>query len=82
MLMFRRTRTVLLHLVRCSGSAGCGWYRLWCAVFSYIHTHNIETVTIYTQKATDFDVMCHELTQHLASNTVLALEKQEQKEQF
>jgi predicted secreted protein len=23
--MFRRTKTVLLHLVYCSGSAGCGW---------------------------------------------------------
>jgi len=23
--IFRRTKTVLLHLVCCSGSAGCGW---------------------------------------------------------
>ena len=23
--IFRRTKTVLLHLVYCSGSAGCGW---------------------------------------------------------
>ena len=28
--IFRRTKTVLLHLVYCSGSAGCGWQRL-CA---------------------------------------------------
>ena len=25
MLIFRRTKTVLLHLVYCCGSAGCGW---------------------------------------------------------
>jgi hypothetical protein len=23
--IFRRTRTVLLYMVYCSGSAGCGW---------------------------------------------------------
>ena len=23
--IFRRTKTVLLHIVYCSGSAGCGW---------------------------------------------------------
>jgi len=23
--IFRRTKTVLLHMVYCSGSAGCGW---------------------------------------------------------
>ena len=23
--IFRRTKTVLLHLVYCAGSAGCGW---------------------------------------------------------
>jgi hypothetical protein len=51
-------------------------------LFSYIQTHNTKTITIYTQKATDFDVMYLELTQHLASNTVLASKKQEQKEQY
>ena len=25
MLIFRRTKALLLHLVYCSGSAGCGW---------------------------------------------------------
>ena len=30
--IFRRTKALLLHLVCCSGSAGCGWYRLWGAV--------------------------------------------------
>ena len=25
MAIFRRTKTVLLHMVYCSGSAGCGW---------------------------------------------------------
>ena len=25
--IFRRTKTALLHMVHCSGSAGCGWYR-------------------------------------------------------
>ena len=24
--IFRRTKNPLLHLVYCSGSAGCGWY--------------------------------------------------------
>jgi hypothetical protein len=41
-------------------------------LFSYIQTPNTKTTTIYTQKATDFDVMHHKLTQHLASNTVLS----------
>jgi len=27
--IFRRSKTPLLHLVYCSGSAGCGWYWLW-----------------------------------------------------
>jgi len=26
-------------------------------LFSYIQTHNTQAVTIYTQKATEFDVM-------------------------
>ena len=30
--IFRRTKALLLHLVCCSGSAGCGWERLWGAV--------------------------------------------------
>ena len=30
--IFRRTKTLLLHLVCCSGSAGCGWQRLWGVV--------------------------------------------------
>jgi len=51
-------------------------------LFYYIQTHNTETVTIYTQKATDFDVMYHDLTQHLASKTVLASKTQEKKEQY
>ena len=29
--IFRRIKTVLLHMVQCSGSAGCGWQRLWGA---------------------------------------------------
>jgi len=31
MSIFRRTRRVLLHVVCCAGSAGCGWWRLWGA---------------------------------------------------
>ena len=29
--IFRRTKTMLLLMVYCSGSAGCGWYRFWGA---------------------------------------------------
>ena len=29
--IFRRTRRMLLHVVCCAGSAGCGWLRLWGA---------------------------------------------------
>ena len=36
--MFRRTKTVLLHMVYCAGSAGCGWKRLWGAVFQDVST--------------------------------------------
>jgi hypothetical protein len=46
-------------------------------LFSYIQTHNTKAITVYTQKATDFDVMYHEQTQHKASNAVLASKKQE-----
>ena len=28
----QRTKALLLHLICCSGSAGCGWQRLWGAV--------------------------------------------------
>ena len=27
--IFRRTKTVLLHMLYCAGSDGCGWERLW-----------------------------------------------------
>ena len=36
--IFRRTKALLLHLVCCSGSAGCGWYRLWDAVLQDVST--------------------------------------------
>ena len=29
--VFRRTRRMLLHVVCCAGSAGCGWLWLWGA---------------------------------------------------
>ena len=39
--IFRRTKTVLLHMVYCSGSAGCDWQRLWGAALQDASTARI-----------------------------------------